>query len=103
MLKTRLHDKNLTMENYLNRRDFVKKATMGSIGFGLLGNTTSSFANSVAPGKRVGIIGLDTSHVTAVTNSLNGPNVSANWGGYKVVAAYPTKGSADMKESIGRL
>ncbi|MCW3078604.1 Gfo/Idh/MocA family oxidoreductase [Segetibacter sp.] len=92
------------MQNYLNRRDFVRKATMGGVGFGLLGNATSLFANgSVAAGKRVGIIGLDTSHVTAVTNSLNGPNVTANWGGYKVVAAYPTKGSADMKESIGRL
>ncbi|MEJ7769117.1 MAG: Gfo/Idh/MocA family oxidoreductase [Chitinophagaceae bacterium] len=92
------------MENYLNRRDFVKKAAVGSIGLSLLGNVTCLYGNSsVAPGKRVGIIGLDTSHVTAVTNSLNIPKEGVNWGGYKVVAAYPTKGSSDMKESIGRL
>jgi hypothetical protein len=93
------------MKNYLNRRDFVKKAAMGGVGFGLLGSATSLYANnlSVAPGKRVGIIGLDTSHVTAVTTSLNTPRPGIDWGGYKVVAAYPSKGSADMKESIGRL
>lgn len=92
------------MENYLNRREFVKSAAIGSIGLSLMGNVTSLYANSsVAPGKRVGIIGLDTSHVTAITNSLNNPKEGVSWGGYKVVAAYPTKGSADMKESIGRL
>jgi predicted dehydrogenase len=92
------------MANYLQRRDFVKKATMGGIGFGLFGTASPLFANRVvAPGKRVGIIGLDTSHVTAVTTSLNTPKPGMDWGGYKVVAAYPTKGSTDMKESIGRL
>jgi predicted dehydrogenase len=92
------------MGNKLKRRDFVKTAGLGSIGFSLLGSTSSLFANrSVAQGKRVGIIGLDTSHVTAVTSSLNSSEPRPNWGGYKVVAAYPTKGSADMKESIGRL
>ncbi|RYY20153.1 MAG: Gfo/Idh/MocA family oxidoreductase [Chitinophagaceae bacterium] len=92
------------MANYLKRRDFVKTATMGSIGFSLLGTASSLRANTlVAPGKRVGLIGLDTSHVTAVTNSLNKPKPGVDWGGYQVVAAYPTKGSADMKESIGRL
>jgi predicted dehydrogenase len=92
------------MANYLQRRDFVKKAAIGSIGLGLLGSASPLFANRViAPGKRVGLIGLDTSHVTAVTTSLNTPKPGMDWGGYKVVAAYPTKGSADMKESIGRL
>lgn len=96
--------KNTAMEKYLKRRDFVKQAAIGGIGFGLFGSATSKYANeSVAPGKRVGIIGLDTSHVTAVTSSLNTPKPGTNWGGYKVVAAYPTKGSADMKESIDRL
>jgi hypothetical protein len=92
------------MESYLNRRHFVKKAAMSSIGFGLLGKIPLLSGNlGVAPGKRVGLIGLDTSHVTAVTSSLNTPKPGTDWGGYKVVAAYPTKGSADMKESIGRL
>ncbi len=91
------------MESYLNRREFVKKAALSSIGFSLLGNLSSFGSQNVAPGKRVGIIGLDTSHVTAVTSSLNVPKQGMDWKGYKVVAAYPTKGSADMKESIGRL
>lgn len=92
------------MESYLNRRHFVKKTAMSSIGFGLL--SSFPFLNSgrsVPPGKRVGIIGLDTSHVTAVTTSLNTPKPGMDWDGYRVVAAYPTKGSPDMKESIGRL
>jgi predicted dehydrogenase len=92
------------MESYLSRRHFVKQAAMSSIGFGLLGNNPLLNGNRiVAPGKRVGIIGLDTSHVIAVTTSLNTPKPGTDWGGYKVVAAFPTKGSADMKESIGRL
>jgi predicted dehydrogenase len=92
------------MANFLKRREFVKTAAIGSIGFSLLGSSTSTYANKpVAAGKRVGLIGLDTSHVTAVTTSLNTPKPGTDWGGYKVVAAYPTKGSADMKESIGRL
>ncbi len=96
--------KQTDMENHLNRRDFVRTAAIGGIGLSLLSNVTSLYGNTrVAPGKRVGIIGLDTSHVTAVTNSLNSPKEGANWGGYRVVAAYPTRGSADMKESIGRL
>ena len=36
-------------------------------------------------------------------SALNNPKEGVDWGGYRVVAAYPTKGSADMKESIGRL
>jgi predicted dehydrogenase len=92
------------MANIFKRRDFVKTATMGTIGFSLLGSASAAHGNApVAAGKRVGLIGLDTSHVTAVTTSLNKPKPGMDWGGYKVVAAYPTKGSADMKESIGRL
>ena len=92
------------MRKLLNRRTFVKQAAITGAGFGLLGNPAMLFANGpVAAGKRVGIIGLDTSHVTAFTSSLNQPKPGSDWGGYKIVAAYPTKGSADMKESIGRL
>ena len=92
------------MGNNLKRRDFMRQAAMGSIGFSLLGSTAALYGKtSVVAGKRVGIIGLDTSHVTAVTTSLNTPKPGTDWGGYRVVAAYPTKGSSDMKESIGRL
>lgn len=48
---------------------------------------------------RVGIIGLDTSHVVAFTSHLNNPK---NKTGCKVVAAFPG-GSPDMKASADRI
>lgn len=97
-------------QNY-NRRQFVHASLLTGAGLSFLNSVpalgkASSPAWSgkeVAPGKRVGLIGLDTSHVTAVTRALNNPKEGVDWDGYKVVAAYPTKGSADMEASIGRL
>ncbi len=51
---------------------------------------------------RVGIIGLDTSHVTAFTSVLNKPDASGELAGVKVVAAFPG-GSADIAASRDRL
>ena len=63
------------MKNNLNRRDFVKTATMGGVWLGLSGNISSLYDNNHVPsGKRVGIIGLDTSHVAAFTQTLNNPS-----------------------------
>lgn len=54
------------------------------------------------PGKRLGIIGLDTSHSIAFTKELNNPTAAADWAGYRVVAAYP-KGSNDIESSVKRI
>ena len=97
-------------ENY-SRRQFVQTSLLTGAGLTFLNSATSladvsgnrNANKSVDPGKRVGLIGLDTSHVTAVTNALNNPKEGVSWDGYKVVAAFPTKGSADMESSIGRL
>jgi predicted dehydrogenase len=51
---------------------------------------------------RIGIIGLDTSHVVAFTSLLNDPKSPNHVPGCKVVAAFKG-GSADIKDSIGRL
>jgi len=51
---------------------------------------------------RIGIIGLDTSHVTAFTKELNNPKAEADIAGCRVVAAYP-KGSPDIKSSVDRV
>ena len=51
---------------------------------------------------RIGIIGLDTSHVTAFTGLLNGPNAKGEIAGFRVVAAYPG-GSQDIPDSKNRL
>ena len=50
----------------------------------------------VAAGKRIGIIGLDTSHSEVFTKMINSGAVA---GGYKVVAAYP-HGSPDIPEAL---
>ncbi len=51
---------------------------------------------------RVGIIGLDTSHVTAFTALLNSPKAKGDLAGFRVVAAYPG-GSNDIPDSYKRL
>lgn len=51
---------------------------------------------------RVGIIGLDTSHVTAFTKLLNDPKNKGDLAGFRVVAAYPG-GSPDIPDSKNRL
>ncbi len=57
---------------------------------------------NAAQGKRVGIIGLDTSHSIAFTKSLNAENADDSFLGYKVVAAYP-QGSLDIPSSVERI
>ncbi len=90
------------MKKKINRRDFVKAAATGGIGLGLAGNVTYLYGkNSQAAGK-IGIIGLDTSHSTAFAKAFNDPAASPEFGGYKVVAAYP-KGSNDIKSSVVRI
>ena len=51
---------------------------------------------------RLGIIGCDTSHVIAFTETLNNPNANGHVAGGKVVAAYKG-GSADIPSSISRV
>lgn len=95
------------MKPYQDRRKFIKTAAVAVAGFGVTG---TSFAESPSPGKRgnlitgtrVGIIGLDTSHSTAFAKALNNPSAGPEFGGYKVVAAYP-QGSKDIKTSVDRI
>lgn len=51
---------------------------------------------------KVGIIGLDTSHVIAFTKILNAPEAKPDVAGCRVVAAYP-KGSPDIESSVSRI
>lgn len=65
------------------------------------------FANSrvystTNAGKRIGIIGLDTSHSVAFTKSLNADSPNPVYDGFKVVAAYP-HGSKDIVSSTERI
>jgi hypothetical protein len=91
------------MRKVYNRREFVQNSLLATAGIGMLSSISPFSGFDVAPGKKLGLIGLDTSHVTAVTKALNYPGPNDNWNGYRVVAAYPTKGSPDMPASIDRL
>jgi hypothetical protein len=60
--------------------------------------STAAFAADL----RIGIIGCDTSHVTAFTEVLNNPQAKGHVPGGKVVAAY-NGGSPDIPSSINRV
>lgn len=67
------------------------------VGLGFIGVLQAAGADL-----RVGIIGLDTSHVIAFTKSLNDPSSPDFVQGGRVVAAYKG-GSPDLKASAGRI
>lgn len=81
------------------RRNLIKTIVLLFLGVTL---GVSVVAQGKPKGLRVGIIGLDTSHSTAFTLALNGPDAGDTYGNYKVVAAYP-QGSLDIKSSIDRI
>ena len=90
------------MKKEFNRRDFVKTASMGGLALGLTGNAKSLYGNFSSASRKVGIIGLDTSHSIAFTKAFNSSDAGPEFDGYKVVAAYP-KGSSDIKSSADRI
>jgi hypothetical protein len=71
------------------------------VGLSLALLTSAAVAQEAKP-IRVGIIGLDTSHVVAFTKLLNDPKASGELEGVQVVAAYPG-GSLDIPSSADRL
>lgn len=93
------------MKQDYNRRRFIQTAAIAGIGLGVVESLMpfSSYGMGLkAGGKRVGIIGLDTSHSVAFTKSLNAPNAGPQYMGYTVVAAYPF-GSKDIPTSVERI
>ena len=87
----------------IKRRNFIKTASMVSLGLSLEGSAANILAKNM-PSKeyRVGIIGLDTSHSVAFTKLLNAPDVAPDLAGNRVVAAYPW-GSRDIESSTSRI
>lgn len=90
------------MKNHFDRREFIKTAVAGSVTLGVTGKAFPMSGPSEPQNKRIGIIGLDTSHSLAFTKALNDPAADPAFLGYKVVAAYP-KGSNDIKSSVDRI
>lgn len=85
----------------LQRRSFLKKLALGGVVVNL---PTASWqtSNGIENGKRIGIIGLDTSHSTAFTKVLNADVPNPDYAGYRIVAAYP-HGSKDIESSVSRI
>lgn len=74
------------------------------MGFGLSAVSIAKLgvSHEAFQGKRVGIIGLDTSHSVAFTKAMNAPEADTKLKGYKVVAAYPY-GSKTIESSAKRI
>jgi hypothetical protein len=85
------------------RRSFIIKTSVVGIG-GTLGPhiVFSREASTVPKGKRIGIIGLDTSHCIRFTEALNNPPDGWDFLGYQVVAAY-AYGSREIESSASRI
>lgn len=89
------------MSLYLNRRRFLSGAVAGTLGLSLI-DPADVLSAPKAAGKRVGIIGLDTSHSIAFTKLLNATQPDPKYLGYKIVAAYPY-GSREIETSASRI
>ncbi|MFT3934438.1 MAG: Gfo/Idh/MocA family oxidoreductase [Chitinophagaceae bacterium] len=91
---------------HINRRKFIRSSMLTAARIGISSSLPAMpyrfNNNSVPPGKRIGIIGLDTSHSTAFTAGLNSDKADPAFDGYKIVAAYP-QGSTSIKSSYERI
>jgi hypothetical protein len=86
----------------INRRTFIKSGVL--TGMGLIASDFIYARESgklESEGKRIGIIGLDTSHSTAFTKFLNS-NETDEYKGYRITAAYPY-GSRTIESSFKRI
>ncbi len=90
------------MNKLSDRRSFIKTSAVAGIGLSMMKPGIVSAKLLSDTKKRIGIIGLDTSHSIAFTKEFNNPNADAELGGYKVVAAYP-KGSSEIESSYKRI
>ncbi len=92
------------MDRFAGRRKFLKASALTGLSLGIhsVFSQTQFSQFPLIKGKRVGIIGLDTSHSTAFTKALNQENAPAAFLGYRIVAAYPF-GSRDIKSSAERI
>lgn len=89
-----------------SRLQFIKDVGFAGIGIGLTSVLSPLYGRGAgaapAPKNKVGIIGLDTSHSIEFTKMLNAADASPDFGGFKIVAAYP-QGSKDIKSSVDRI
>jgi len=82
-----------------SRRAFLRSSAIAGAGLTLLpfSGVSHPFKSSSFSGKRIGVIGLDTSHSEVFTKTINNKGEGMN--GFKVVAAYP-HGSKDIPSAL---
>jgi len=86
-----------------NRRRFIEKTVLSGAGITMAGGSLKVFGNSDTNiGKKIGMIGLDTSHSVAFTKALNAPEAADTYKGYKIAVAYPY-GSREILSSSERI
>lgn len=92
------------MEKQHSRRSFLRNTAIAGMALSISATEYREIYanNKPSSGKRVGIIGLDTSHSISFAKSLNDVNSRDTFHGYKVVAAYPY-GSRNIESSTRRI
>ena len=89
----------MKMKGKMTRRNFMGPMALAGLS---LPFSKLQFMSGKAEGKRIGIIGLDTSHSVAFTKSLNASIQNPMYDGFRIVAAYP-QGSKDIVSSTERI
>ncbi|MEI6275637.1 MAG: Gfo/Idh/MocA family oxidoreductase [Prolixibacteraceae bacterium] len=85
------------------RRNFIERTVLTGTVLGMTGGALEVYGHSAdMKGRKIGMIGLDTSHCVAFTKALNSPEVKDEFFGYRIVAAYP-HGSRDIASSVERI
>ena len=85
----------------MQRRTFLSQVSIAGAGWCIAPALQSVFPGN-SSGKKLGIIGLDTSHSVAFTKALNGAKDVSDYNGYKIVSAYPF-GSRTIQSSFSRI
>lgn len=84
----------------MDRRQFIANVSLTAAGMGMGFHAVKATDKQlVAPGKRVGIIGLDTSHSMAFTKGLNDSSSALSNSGYRITAAYPYGSTIEISTS----
>ncbi|MCG8307345.1 MAG: Gfo/Idh/MocA family oxidoreductase [Cytophagales bacterium] len=90
------------MKDTYNRRGFIKATASAGLGFSIINNNSLWAKDHSSEKKKIGMIGLDTSHCVAFTKEFNASDPDPELGGYRVAAAYP-RGSYEIESSYSRI
>lgn len=68
----------------------------------MMGKSSFAYQSEMSTDKKIGLIGLDTSHAPSFTSTINDPDGGPNVSGFTVTAAYPY-GSRTIESSYSRI